>query len=237
MGVNNSVNIKKMREIAWSIHERADKMAERLYNVLEDVEKLQKYWKGQAYVDFAKRVNQFDDNFLRIERYFANRLPNEIRKKANVYAKAQGEKVDKLSFDSQHTYENVPVKAQGETLVFNEAKVQEIQDTIEKRFSNVENDLQRISDLFDRIPWTGVAKDTSTKIFKTNVSETISVMKKIKKSLNDNMKAAIEANRKAEAGNATTSEKADLSATDAITSGLDSSSANLNSQEYDWKAE
>lgn len=237
MAVNNSVNIKKMREIAASINERAMKMGTRLQNVFDDVTSLQQYWKGQAYVDFAKRVNQFDDNFERIHRYFVSSLPNEICKKANVYAKAQGEKKIALPNYVFYDFKNISIKGQGDSLVFNEAKVQAIQDKIETRFSNVESDLQKLSDLFDKIPWTGVAKDTSTKLFKNNVSETLSVMKKIRKSLNENIKAAINANRKAEEGNATTSEKADLSATEIIRAGLDSSSANLNSEKYDWKSE
>lgn len=233
MAVNNKVDLDKMVKHANRISEIGVKMNSRFINVFEDIEKMQKYWKGDAYAKLVRIVNTLDDNFNRISNYFCDTLQMEIIKKRNQYAKASKKATVNPTGTSATKITNIPVKAQGDEIVFNEAKIDDISMKVYERFANVEDDLEKILNTFDKITWEGDTGNVMRKILKERIARTKDVMKKVLNAIKQYINAAKKAMNAAEKGNQTTSAEVGTSGIDTASSGLNAEGKGFDGG-YDW---
>ncbi len=237
MGVDATVNLKQMRTIAESISNRGNNLGNKILNMLNDVENMQQYWKGDSYVHFVTIVNKTIPTLQKMHTYFTDKLPEEIVAKRNQYAKAMEKKKVTIYPYGVTIFEKLPIKDQGDEIKFNSAGMASLTSKIDQRFDNIlKTNLPNIKEDFNSIIWKGSTGDALKKEFKKYMEDTIEAVKKIRTAYRKALEAQAEAMEAAEEGNKRSAIRADISGLKSGAIEAEQQAEKAKSASYDWES-
>ena len=234
------VDVKQLKNAAEDIHTRGEKIGNNISKIYESIKLMQNYWTGESYRAFVSVVNTMEDDFNRINKYFAKTLPTELYKKRKAILKASGSKKTEAipTFKIPAKVANIKITNKSDEIEFKEEKINTYENQIKTSFNEIQNQLKTILDEFLALKWGGTSGSLMKKMIKSRINTMSSALKELSKAMSNNITATKKAMKKVDDSNSTSDESDNLgntTNTSKATSELSKIAADLDSSDLNWE--